>query len=94
MPAKNCQCCKGLPSGRWQGMALAVLPAVGLALVPKCPLCVAAYVAMFTGVGLSLAVASTIRLAMIAVCLAWLVIIVTRFLLRSTSATSSSRTSP
>ncbi len=37
-----------------------------LALVPKCPACVAGYVLLFTGVGLSFTVASALRLGVIA----------------------------
>lgn len=45
-----------------------LLPTTMLALMPKCPVCVAAYVAMFTGFGLSVAVATWLRSGMIALC--------------------------
>ena len=37
------------------------LPLTTLALVPKCPICVAAYVLFFTGIGLSLTAATVMR---------------------------------
>jgi len=44
------------------------LPATGLALIPKCPVCVAAYVAVVTGVGISASAASQLRTAAIVLC--------------------------
>src|SRR5262249_41856176 len=42
-----------------------VLPSAILVLVPKCPLCLAAHVALWTGLGLSLATASYVRWALL-----------------------------
>jgi hypothetical protein len=59
------------------------LPVVTLVLVPKCPVCMAAYVLLFTGVGLSLAVASAIRWMMIALSVAALAFLLLRGLRRA-----------
>lgn len=50
-----------------------ILPAAVLALMPKCPVCVAAYAAAFTGIGLSLTAASYLRSGLIAVAVVGLV---------------------
>ena len=55
-----------------------VLPIAALALVPKCPGCVAAYVLLFTGVGLSLPVATAVRWTLIVVCVVALGYLVVR----------------
>jgi hypothetical protein len=47
-----------------------VIPVAILAVLPKCPACLAAYVALGTGIGLSLTVATYLRLSLIVVCVA------------------------
>lgn len=54
------------------------LPITALALVPKCPACVAAYILLFTGIGLSIPTATTIRWAFIALCVATLIILLAK----------------
>ena len=43
-------------------------PTLGLALMPKCPACVAAYVAAITGVGISIPFATHVRLGLLIFC--------------------------
>ncbi|MDB5331924.1 MAG: hypothetical protein JWP03_3075 [Phycisphaerales bacterium] len=65
-----------------------LFPATLLVLMPKCPMCVAAYVALFTGVGISVSTARWIRIAMLAFCLTSLAFLAVRYLhifLRSTN---------
>lgn len=59
------------PARRTAREALAwALPAATIALVPKCPACVAAYAALLTGLSLSHAAATYTRWALIALSLA------------------------
>jgi hypothetical protein len=52
----------------WQSIQW-LFPATILVLIPKCPLCVAAYVALFTGVGISVSTARWIQILMLVFCL-------------------------
>ena len=54
------------------------VPALGLVLIPKCPFCLAAYVAMGTGLGLSLGEATVIRAGLIGVCVLVLFVVALR----------------
>lgn len=60
-------CCKHvkIPRPRAAGLAGWIVPGILLVLMPKCPACFAAYVALASGIGLSLPVASGIRLGLI-----------------------------
>jgi hypothetical protein len=69
-------CCR--QASRW------IAPSVGLVLIPKCPMCVAAYVTMLTGISISVAAASWVRLGMIVLCIAALVVVLTRSVTRLT----------
>ena len=59
-----------------------LLPGVILALLPKCPLCVVAYVAMATGIGLSFSTAATARIIIMVVCVTVLAYVAAKYLYR------------
>jgi len=56
--------------GFWKRASGGVLPGALLVLMPKCPMCVAAYIAFATGVGVSVSTAAYLREGMLVVCVA------------------------
>jgi hypothetical protein len=47
-----------------------IVPGAILALIPKCPMCFAAYIALWTGIGLSLSAAIYLRASLLVVSIA------------------------
>ena len=74
-------CCRGVGRrmfARRGGLAGWVVPASALALMPKCPACVAAYVAAATGVAVSASTAWYLRGGAMVLCGAMLAYLVVR----------------
>ena len=61
------ECCA---ERRMGGTAGWLVPAAILAVLPKCPMCLVVYFAMLTGLGLSVAAATRIRVLLIWMCAA------------------------
>jgi hypothetical protein len=58
----------GLLRHAWRSIQW-LFPAMLLVLIPKCPMCVAAYVAMFSGIGITISTARWIQILMLMFCL-------------------------
>jgi hypothetical protein len=67
---------------RRRGAAAFALPSVALALVPKCPMCIAAWFAVGGGFGISISTAAHLRTAAVWLCWSALVLLAARVAMR------------
>ena len=73
------------PASRWRRsreLAGWVVPGALLVMIPKCPVCLAAYVALATGIGLSLPTAAALRTTLLILCVSALAFLAARKLRR------------
>ena len=73
-----------------RGVAAWALPSIALALVPKCPLCIAAYLAIGGGLGISLTSATHLRTALVWLCWSVLGLLAARMMMRFVHSTRTS----
>ncbi len=67
---------RGVEAAKW------IAPSAALVVVPKCPACLAAYVAMVSGIGISTTLASNLRMMWILLCVIALAALMVRSLNR------------
>jgi len=69
-PRTLVQRCLGV--GKW------IVPGGILAVLPKCPVCLAAYLALGAGLGVSISTAAYLRMILAGACVAWLLYLAAR----------------
>lgn len=50
------------------GAARLIVPGVAMAFIPKCPLCLAGYIALATGIGIGAPAAAALRTSLVILC--------------------------
>ena len=83
----------GLLRRAWRSIQW-LFPTALLVLMPKCPLCVAAYLALFTGIGVSVSTARWIQVLMLVFCLTSLAYLAVRFCRKRAEARGNQASAP
>ena len=77
-----CDAASGRTTPTWvrrvRGIFAWVVPSAILVLAPKCPACLAAHVALWTGLGLSFSTATYLRWVLLLVCVASLLFLIVK----------------
>lgn len=81
-------------SSRWSGPLSALLCTATLVLMPKCPLCLATYLAAATGIGITVGAAGHIRTGAVIFCSAVLAFLSLQFASRLLRPLKTSRKNP
>jgi len=63
---------------RFSDFIKTAVPAIAFVLIPKCPVCLAGYIALGTGIGLSITTATYLRIGLIVLCILSLAYFVTK----------------
>lgn len=66
-----------------------LMPGTILALLPKCPACFAGYIAVATGLGISISTAAVMRVSLIALCAGTLGVLILRLVRRIWTSSSN-----
>src|SRR5436189_2379119 len=79
---KTERCCEDLRSRTFIRHCIDIagwlVPSVILGLLPKCPVCLGAYVAVWTGIGLSFSAATHLRASLLILCVGLILLLATR----------------